>query len=327
MFQRIFVPLDGSPGAERAIPVAARLARRAGGTLVLFHVVPPDVSFGGTSPKVSDGEQEAQALTNAATYLAGMIAAHPKDLADVPTEMDVAFGLTSPLLASTARLEHIDLIVMCSHRETHLGQWGLASIAQQTMRRSPAPLLILREHGLLLHPDTTHPLRVIVPLDGSLFAEAALEPAIHLLSQLTSSKRDELCLLQVVEDHDIENAGGSTQARQKAERYLQAISARLRRESSIGRDFLLTSVVSVGEQVAKTILEQTKQSSSLPLIAMATHGREGVQRLMFGSVAERVFDTATSPLLIVCPASAANKTAKPGQPVMGKREQSPGSKL
>ena len=35
MFQRILVPLDGSRGAERAIPVAASLARQAGGTLLL----------------------------------------------------------------------------------------------------------------------------------------------------------------------------------------------------------------------------------------------------------------------------------------------------
>lgn len=41
MFQRILVPLDGSPGSERAIPTAARIARGAEGSLVFLHVVPP----------------------------------------------------------------------------------------------------------------------------------------------------------------------------------------------------------------------------------------------------------------------------------------------
>ena len=315
MFRRILIPLDGLSGAERAIPVAARLARSVGGSLVLFHVVPPSVafdhSFSKSSRAASDVERETQALTAAATYLAEVMAAHPEELANVPTEMDVAFGLTSPLLAETARLEHADLIVMCSHREAGLGQWGRASIAQQAMRRSPVPLLILHEHGTLLPPDASHPLRVIVPLDGSLFAEAVLEPAIQFLSQYASSPQDELCLLRVVEDLRSAHANGQAQARHQAERYLQAISARLCRESSAGCTVRMTSVVSVGEDVATAIDEQARQTDFFPLIAMATHGREGVQRLMLGSVAERVLGATTCPLLIVCRASTVNQAAKP----------------
>ena len=39
MFQRMLVPLDGSEGAERAIPIAARIARASGGSLVFLRVV------------------------------------------------------------------------------------------------------------------------------------------------------------------------------------------------------------------------------------------------------------------------------------------------
>jgi nucleotide-binding universal stress UspA family protein len=39
MFQHIVVPLDGSPRAEQALPVAARIARASGGTLTLLRVV------------------------------------------------------------------------------------------------------------------------------------------------------------------------------------------------------------------------------------------------------------------------------------------------
>ena len=46
MFQRIIVPLDGSTGAERAIPVVARLARASGGSIVFVHAVLPPVDFG-----------------------------------------------------------------------------------------------------------------------------------------------------------------------------------------------------------------------------------------------------------------------------------------
>lgn len=42
MFQRIVVPLDGSSRAERAIPVAARLAHATQGSLVFLRVVVPE---------------------------------------------------------------------------------------------------------------------------------------------------------------------------------------------------------------------------------------------------------------------------------------------
>lgn len=53
MFQRILVPLDGSKYAERAIPVAARLARASGGSLVFVRVVLPPVKFGTHTPQHS----------------------------------------------------------------------------------------------------------------------------------------------------------------------------------------------------------------------------------------------------------------------------------
>ena len=46
MFKRILVPLDGSERAERALPVAARVARTLGSTLVLYRAVPIPATFG-----------------------------------------------------------------------------------------------------------------------------------------------------------------------------------------------------------------------------------------------------------------------------------------
>jgi len=319
MFERILVPLDGSPGAERAIPVAARLARSAEGSLVFLQVVPPLPVLGELSDEargtLSDVKREERALTGAAGYLAEAIAAHARDLSGVSSEMDVAFGLTSPTLTSTARLEQVDLVVMCSHHKTGVGQWGIESIAQQTMRHSPVPLLILHERGEMLPADATRPLRVLVPLDGSLSAETALEPAIQMLSQLTRSAQDELCLLQVVEEH----CARTDESRQQAERYLRAVRERLSRGSSTGCRFSLVSQVRVGTDVAKTLLEETKQGACVTLIAMATHGHEGIQRLLLGSVAERVLDATTCPLLVICPQACTHRPAGPGRRAAGKQ--------
>ncbi len=207
MFQRILVPLDGSDGAERAIPVAARIARASGGSIVFIRVVPPPAEVGmfGTGlhgtiamkPEVEASEKEFADATN---YLVTVITAYVDELAGIATETDVATGGTSSTIFSTAGYEYVDLIVMCSHGETGLKRWVLGSVAQQAVRHSPVPVLVLNEHGVVPPvPDAARPLRVLVPLDGSELAESALEPAAQLIAALTAPAQGELHLLRVVD--------------------------------------------------------------------------------------------------------------------------------
>jgi nucleotide-binding universal stress UspA family protein len=315
MFQRILVPLDGSRGAERAIPVAAHLARSTSGSIVLLHVIAPSVLVAngpGEPPHTQRGrEREEQALIDASDYLAAAIAAYREELAGIPTEMDVTFGLTPPTVSSTARLEHGDAIVMCSHREADLGHWGRESITLQTMHCSPVPLLILGEHGMVPLPDAAHPLRILVPLDGSLFAESALEPARHMLRQFSDAAPCEIRLIRMVRNGAAEYA--------EAERYLKTIANRLRTGSSDEGACSITAVVVVGINVAEAVREQTREESHAHLITLATHCREGMQRLALGSIAEELLETTTYPLLLVHPWQETTRTTQSGQRAVGKR--------
>src|SRR5260370_19001246 len=156
MFQRILVPLDGSNGSERDIPVAGRMARACGGSIVFIRVVlsPAEVGTSGAGlrgtiamkPTIEASEKE---LAGAASYLAAIIAAYADELAGIATEMDVAAGAASPIIFSTAHDEHVDLVVMCSHGETCLKRWRPCSVAQQSVRHSPVPPLVLNQHGIV----------------------------------------------------------------------------------------------------------------------------------------------------------------------------------
>src|SRR3954447_24324827 len=119
MFQRLLVPLDGSPGAERAIPVAASLARQTSGSLIFLHLVAPATALqsAGARPQHKALRTKAieRVVVDTASYLATIPPRYSEDLADLPTEMEIAFGTASPMLPSTARLEHVDLIVLCRH--------------------------------------------------------------------------------------------------------------------------------------------------------------------------------------------------------------------
>jgi len=340
MFQRILVPLDGSDGAERAIPVAARIARASGGSIVFIRVVPPLAEVGtfgagstglhGTIAMKPEVEASEKELADATSYLAAVTTTYVDELAGIATETDVASGAASPTIFSTAGHEHVDLIVMCSHGETGLKRWVLGSVAQQAVRHSPVPVLVLNEHGVVPPvPDAARPLRVLVPLDGSELAETALEPAAQLIAALTAPAQGELHLLRVV---DLPSAYGrmksqayisdgvQEEARKEAEAYVMAVADRLRETTFATGKLNVTSSVAVSTDVAGTIIklaEQTEgaESSSCDLIAIATHGRGGLSRLVMGSVTEHLLGSTRLPLLIVRPHEAETKGKEPGEAI------------
>ena len=343
MFQRILVPLDGSDGAERAIPVAARIARASGGSIVFIRVVPPPAEVGtfGTGlhgtiamkPEVEASEKEFADATN---YLVTVITAYVDELAGIATETDVATGAASSTIFSTAGYEYVDLIVMCSHGETGLKRWVLGSVAQQAVRHSPVPVLVLNEHGVVPPvPDAAHPLRILVPLDGSELAESALEPATQLIAALTAPAQGELHLLRVV---DLPSAYGKMksqayisdgvqeEARKEAEAYVKAVADRMRETTFATGKLNITSSAAVSTDVAGTIIklaEQTEgdESSSCDLIAIATHGRGGLRRMVMGSVTEHLLGSTRLPLLIVRPHEAEMKGEEPGEAIAVKRTE------
>lgn len=339
MFQRILVPLDGSPRAEQAIPVAARIAHTSGGTLVLLQVagIPLEYEPALYASYVAQTPFYAQELLNAELakaryYLVDL--AQSEHLTGISTETEVRSGAAAPAILEFARAQQIDLIVMCSHGRTGFMRWALGSVAQKIAWHSPVPVLVLRE-GNFEHAErlaeAAHPVRALVALDGSPLAEAALVPAAQLVTALAAPAQGALHLAQVVtlpmllseqdyKQHDGESAVESEafnnnsgrarkQALQEAIGYLSTVADNLRNSWAVAPGLKVTWSVTVNEDVADTLIRMaelgeetgTYKVQGCDLIAMATHGRGGLQRWMLGSITERVLDGTKLPLLIVRP--------------------------
>lgn len=315
MFQRIVVPLDGSERAERAIPVAARIARACRGSLVFVRVILPPVESGKYAARhtlVWERMAFERERAEAASYLAGMMMLHANDLVGIDTDIGVASGLVVPALCSVARKEQAELIVICSHGDTGLKRWFFGSVTQELIHQSPVPVLALHERGAGIPAAcTTRPVRAMVGLDGSSLSEAALEPTARLVAALTTHEPGALHLLRVV---DIPAPGKGwksqvyipttlrAQARQEAEAYLEAVTHRLHQGSMAALKLAVTSSVMVNTNVAGTIItlaEKTEYEGGCDLIAMVTHGRTGLKRLVMGSVTERVLGATRLPLLMM----------------------------
>jgi nucleotide-binding universal stress UspA family protein len=318
MFRRILVPLDGSDRAEQAIPVAARIARASGGSIVLAQVATVPKTYGTFTEFSYTADLVDTEMRDARDYLKAM-AQFPL-LAGITVETDVLYGAAAQTLLSMATQFEADLIVMTSQGKTGVKRWLLGSVAQKIARHSPVPVLVLRESGALpvgARPDSS-PVRALVTLDGSVLAKAALQPAAQLIAALSAPAPGALHLLRVVKPPAIDEKEDDTeyitrmreQALHKAKLYLQSIVEHLR-DGPVGKLNLgLTWSVALSDDVAETIVQLAECGEDAAgagvygrcdAIAMATHGREGFQHWALGSVVERVLSASHLPLLIVRP--------------------------
>jgi nucleotide-binding universal stress UspA family protein len=133
--------------------------------------------------------------------------------------------------------------------------------------------------------------KVLVPLDGSLLAEAALPRAV----ELAQNSQARLLLLRAVEAHTLPGAD-PTEAQIKvvseAEDYLTSVGERLAAQGV--RDV----ETSVWYGPAAYAIVEAARLHKVDLIAMTTHGRSGLGRLIVGSVAESVLRGTTTPILL-----------------------------
>lgn len=313
MFQTILVPLDGSDRARQALPVAGRIARDTGASLLLFNVLQPpamlswQMETGLMQVENRKAEREAREAELAAL-------AASENMKGIKVTTAVVDDLPAQAILEKIRSASANLVVMCSHGRSGLMRWALGSVAQKLARHSPVPVLILRaDWPMALPPHGIRPLRVMVALDGSPLAESALLPAARLSTALSVPLPGEVHLVRVLPfsnefeyGQDDLPARAREQAKQEAQTYLQSVKQQLIGQASVQ---VFTSIAT-SLDTAETLISiaETGEGAGLPrvmdscdIIALATHGRSGPARWVMGSITERILGATSLPLFIVHP--------------------------
>jgi nucleotide-binding universal stress UspA family protein len=307
MFSKILVPLDGSPLSESALAAATRLvapadADPAAELLLLrvpvaermvltyptqYSILNPEQSFDYSRQECADYLQAVQQR-----YAGPDVRLRP-----VATDQMSLFNSdVAAAIVDTAAAENVDLIVMSTHGRSGFSRWMLGSVTERVLRQATRPVLVVRDE---------RPLRqILIPLDGSELAEVALEPGMAIARQLAG--RVALLRVEAVLTSDaflmaqLESAeiGLSRQLQEniyrQAGQYLDDLARPYR-----DRDLPVETIVTCGRP-ADSILE-TADIWRADLIVMASHGRTGLRRWVYGSVTEKVLRGAHCSLLVVRP--------------------------
>jgi nucleotide-binding universal stress UspA family protein len=275
MYDRIVAPLDGSDVAEAALSFVELIPSRHARLLAVEPVV---VAMGRRRGHVAPPLPWSSWRAMPVDAYLDLVAA---PLRRQGRSVEVVVESGDPGEQIVAAAADADLIVMGTRGRGAAGRALFGSVADHVARHASAPTLLVRGTDPKVVPAVA---RVVVPLDGSAAAEAALPVAATLSGTLGVRTH----LTQVV-DAPTRLATACTLEREAAA-YLEEQAARLR-----AWDVLATSLVLHGP-VARTLLAAIGHAD---LVVMTPRGRSGVRRALLGSVAERLVREAPASVLLV----------------------------
>ena len=263
---KILVPLNGSAHSETVLGYVGALAHHWQARLLLLWVLDPMAMAGDPTAAGLLG-RETETRGYAEDYLRRVSERFPG--LEVQTACKV--GSASETICWQAAQENCDLIVFAPHGHKGLERWLFGSVAEEVARHSPCPVLLVRgETNVRIH-------HVLVPSDGS-------DESTRVCGRLSSfvPEPTRLTLLHCVEHKPLDQT--------------------MRTQLDACLHNHPTWQLRILEGKAPSEIVKWVFDSDCDLIAMATHGRGGLQHLWAGSVTEHVARQAPCPVLVFPPA-------------------------
>ena len=263
MLSSIVVPLDGSDLSKTALPVGAQLARALGSTLTLL-----------TSGWGSTVEELEAGLAAEATRL------------DVPTSVSVVPDTFPATAISHAVAGGDDAVVMATHGRSGIGKALLGSVAEDVLKATERPVLLLGPSASQL-PTITGGVMIVStdgsPTSGAIVPRAALwakalELSVHVVSV---TRADGTPMGELTHDELVDR--------------MEQIAGVFRAEGVAVDVETLT-----GTDPAAALVELARHLPAA-MIAMSTHARTGWGRTALGSVAMKVVHDSPCPVLVQKP--------------------------
>lgn len=289
MYGTILIPTDGSEAATAAVSAVVPLAERFGASIRALNVI--DLSQ--VTPALRD-EAETELTDHAEAVTAEVV-----DAADSAGIDAVADWVSTTEPVHRAIIEYatgfgVDLIAMGTTAGDGLKRMALGSTARRTLRYAPQPVLTVSADATRGGELDT----ILHPTDGSDGAVAAADHAIELAAGFEAG-------LHVINVVDVSGPWATLESSDLLVAFeaagRDAVDAVIDRAEN--REILSVQATVLNGTPASVITDYATDRD-VDLIVMGTHGRTGLERVLLGSVAERVVGTANVPVLAVKPPGA-----------------------
>lgn len=296
---RLLVPVDGSDSSNRAINFALALAKATSAEIIFCYSVDLTPALSSSSgpygavddiaPILAALESECHSFLSAATARA--------DGSGVSVTTRELAGAPAGAILDALEDHSFSAVVMGTHGRRGASRFFLGSTADGVMRRAVVPVFVVSERAETAPGAGNAFSRIAVALDDSDPSDAAFDYALDLAEPGTTR----LVLAHAVDVRTLYGLAASqryplsaalAEAREAAAALIAKATARAK-----GRGIEVESVVLEGEP-RESLLDLVR-THGIGLLAIGTHGRRGLQRLLLGSVAEGVVRDAPVPVVVV----------------------------
>ena len=295
---KVLIPLDGSPMAEHALAFLPALSRvgQLDVTLVSVTDIPEDVL------EIAASEDAAREHNLLDTYMRETAATLEGRLGGGTVKAEILRGDAATRILEAATETAPDLLVISTHGRSGIARLRRGAVADKVIRGAPCSVLVVgpraMQNGKWLDEEAEPPFqRILVPLDGSDTAKAALAAATELARVFNAR----IHLIQVMPYVPLASGFWST----PATLWERALEHGTRYFSSVAEELDVPGGVTTSVKVGSPSIEIDTyiHENDIDLVVMTTQGRGGLARAALGSVTDRVIGSGP-PVLVVRPQQA-----------------------
>jgi len=291
MLQKILVPLDGSQLGELALPYAIGITAALRTELNLVTV---------SENREKENERAISIYLDKIADQLGNTLHKGNDYPKI--RVTIIHGRPADALVRYAIKYGTDLIIMVSHGRSGIMPWSAGSTATRVIQKSQIPVLLIRaKDNNRTNIENNQFARILLPLDGSSFGEAA----IPLVKDLALAFHSEVYLFRVVEriehvytiggiDHFMFSDEQTKRTEAEVGIYLTQIS-----EQFTALGIKNRSISKTGDPAVEIL--KISKNENISLVAMSSHGKNGITRWVLGSVSHKILQAGGNPLLLVRP--------------------------
>ncbi len=307
MFKRILVCLDGSKLAEQILPYAEAQARRFNSRVILLQAIPEPTIVSPGPVKTEAMLRQAQ-KADADAKLDLEEAARPLRERGLQVDTVTIPGVAGQAITGYADKNNIDLIAIATHGRSGLKRAAFGSVADFVLRESGLPILIMKPQERPLPIVFQSFKKILVCLDGSKLAEQILpyatEQAQRFGSKMVLLQAYVMPTAELVAAAHAGAAASPNLTDQEEHRLMYDAMTYLKEVAEPMKERGVEVACVALQGVAGSVIVGYAQNEAVDLITLATHGRSGLGRSIFGSVADHVVREAGLPILVIKPKDA-----------------------
>jgi len=265
--EKLLVPTDGSKFSEAAVREAIGLAKTCGSKLYVISVVEVNPEFEATAPAlVEKMEKETRQYLDTVKKNAFS--------EGIDCEIIVHEGEEPyQYIVDEAKKNKAEIIIMGRHGRTGLKRLMMGSVTAKVIGHAPCKVLVVPKTATIAYK------KILVATDGSKYSEAASLEAIGIAKRTGSN----LIILSVATKNA--NLPAAKKSVDKVRQVAEKEGLKVETLTPKGTPY--------------QVIVNTAERKNTDLIVVGSHGRTGLEKLLMGSVTERVIGHAGCAVLVV----------------------------